>query len=745
LSVLNEGGVLGAVSPVDAFRLTATCAYVLEESVPSVSTGFPLAFQVADAPSLLALSVTDSGVVAALAGAPGHPGRGVAAGSRPLCRKVKGDRAGCRGLGRVPGGAGTAPDRSMALVATGARRYNMPMALFAKPDITVDANAADGTLLLRSAEPLRGYPVSVVHSVREWARADPGHPMVAERGPGASAPGDAASGAAGWRTVSYGEAMRAADGIGEALVGLGLSADRPLMILSGNSVDHMLLTLGAMTAGIPVAPGSVAYSLQSRDHQRIKDVRELITPGAVYAEDAEDAESFGPALDALDAAGPESLPVIISRGERPGALRARDLAATVPGAAVRDAFAALTGDHLAKILFTSGSTGAPKGVLNPHRMLSSNQQMIRQAWPFLREERPVICDWLPWSHTFGGNHNMNMTLVNGGTLYIDGGRPAPGLFGVSAANLADVRPTIYFNVPVGYAQLIPALEAGPEFAWAFFSRLRLLFNAAAALPAALRERLEALAATYAPDRELPVTGSWGTTETGPAVLSAHYPFSDARCVGVPLPGAEVKLIPAEGDAYEVRVKGPNVTPGYFARPDLTAAAFDDEGFYRSGDAMAPADAGDPDAGLIFRGRTAEDFKLETGTFVRVGAVRTAPLSAMPMLSDAVIVGENRDYVTALAWLNPAETETVAGPAGGGDLVVDDRLRAGLAVALARHNAGVVPSGRIRRLALLAQPASLDAGEVTDKGYVNQRKVLARLVELLYRDPVPPGVIVAAGE
>jgi feruloyl-CoA synthase len=394
-------------------------------------------------------------------------------------------------------------------------------------------------------------------------------------------------------------------------------------------------------------------------------------------------------------------------------------------------------------------------------MLSSNQQMIRQAWPFLREERPVICDWLPWSHTFGGNHNMNMTLVNGGTLYIDGGRPAPVLFGVSAANLADVRPTIYFNVPAGYAQLIPALEAGPEFARAFFSRLRLLFNAAAALPAALRERLEALAATYAPDRELPVTGSWGATETGPAVLSAHYPFSDAQCVGVPLPGTEMKLVPAEGDAYEVRVKGPNVTPGYFARPDLTAAAFDDEGFYRSGDAMAPADAGDPDVGpggrsglvgrggLVFRSRTAEDFKLETGTFVRVGAVRTALLSAVPMLSDVVIAGENRDYVTALAWLNPAETETVAGPAGGGgDLVVDDRLRAALAVALARHNAGVVPSGRIRRLALLAEPASLDAGEITDKGYVNQRKVLARrarLVELLYRDPVPPGVIVAAGE
>jgi feruloyl-CoA synthase len=413
--------------------------------------------------------------------------------------------------------------------------------------------------------------------------------------------------------------------------------------------------------------------------------------------------------------------------------------ATRPGPAVAAACAAVTGDSIAKILFTSGSTGAPKGVLNTHRMLAANQQMIRQAWPFLRTERPVIVDWLPWSHTFGGNHNVNMTLTAGGTLYVDGGRPAPGMFGPSVANLSDVPPTIYFNVPAGYAQLVPALEADAAFAARFFSRLRLMFNAAAALPAALRQRLEDLAVRTA-GRPVPVTGSWGATETAPAVTSAHYEFTDARCIGVPLPGAEVRLVPVEG-AYEIRVKGPMVTPGYFGRPDLTAAAFDALGYYRTGDAVGLADPDDPDAGLVFRGRIAEDFKLGTGTFVRVGAVRTALLSAVPLLADAVIAGEDRAAVCALAWLNAAEAAKLLGqePRAEGELITDETICAELARALARHNAAAGSAARIERLLVLARPAGLDAGEITDKGYVNQRQVLANraaLVELLYAEPEP---------
>ena len=440
------------------------------------------------------------------------------------------------------------------------------------------------------------------------------------------------------------------------------------------------------------------------------------------------------------------MPAIVATGSRPGAERVGDLIATRPGPAVAAASAAVTGDSIAKILFTSGSTGTPKGVLNTHRMLAANQQMIRQAWPFLRTERPVIVDWLPWSHTFGGNHNVNLTLTAGGTLYVDGGRPAPGMFGQSVANLADVPPTIYFNVPAGYAQLVPALEADAAFAARFFSRLRLMFNAAAALPAALRQRLGDLA-TQTAGHPVPVTGSWGATETAPAVTSAHYDFADARCIGVPLPGAEVRLVPVEG-AYEIRVKGPMVTPGYFGRPDLTAAAFDTRGYYRTGDAVGLADPDDPGAGLVFRGRIAEDFKLSTGTFVRVGAVRTALLSAAPLLADAVIAGENRACVCALAWLNAAEAAKLLGqePQADGDLVTDETIRAALARALAGHNAAVGSAARVERLLVLARPAGLDAGEITDKGYVNQRQVLANraaLVELLYasrnRSPGEPGI------
>ena len=598
-------------------------------------------------------------------------------------------------------------------------------ALFSPPSIEM-TQRADGCLLLRSADPLRDHPATVVHSLRAWAAASPEHPLIAERG---------ADGA--WRTCSYGAADAAARAIGQALLERGLGPGRPLLVLSGNSINHLLVTLGAMTAGIPVAPVSVAYSLQSRDHARIRAITGLIGPGAVYADDA---GQFGPALDALG-----RVSVISAAGHRGGAARLAQLAATAPGPQIADAFAALGPGTIAKILFTSGSTGVPKGVLNTHQMLAANQQMIRQAWPFLAAERPVIVDWLPWSHTFGGNHNVGLVLTAGGTLYIDAGRPVPALFAPTVANLADVPPTVYFNVPAGYAQLVPALEADPEFARRFFSRLRLLFNAGAALPASLRDRLGGLAARLGAG-EIPVTGSWGATETAPAVTSANFAYADARCIGAPLPGAEVKLVPAEG-AYEIRVRGPMVTPGYFGRPDLTAAAFAEDGFYRSGDAVAPADPADPNAGLVFRGRIAEDFKLATGTFVRVGAVRTALLSALPMLSDAVIAGEGRDCVCALAWLNAAEARAQlgAGVAADGELVTHDVLHQAIARGLAACNLAVGSAGRIERMAVLARPADLDAGELTDKGYINQRQVLknrSALVELLYQQPPADGVIVA---
>ena len=593
---------------------------------------------------------------------------------------------------------------------------------FAEPDVRVEPRP-DGSLLLRSAEPLHEHPPTVLHSFRAWARQDPGHVLIAER----DRDGD-------WRELPYGDAEQGALAVGQGLLDLGLNADRPLVVLSGNSVDHLVVTLGAMCAGVPVAPTSVAYSLMSRDHGRLREIAELTTPGAVYAEDG---DAFG---DALQLFG--DVIRIVSRGSAAD-VTLDDLCATGLGGEVESAYASLGGVSVAKLLFTSGSTGSPKGVITTHGMLASNQQMMRQVWPFLTEERPVIVDWLPWSHTFGGSHNLNMVLVNGGTLYVDAGRPAPTLFGQTLANLADVPPTVYFNVPAGYAQLVPALEADPVFAERFFSRLRLSFNAAAALPSALRERLVA-AGERTSGRRIPVTGSWGLTETAPAVTNAHFEFSDARSIGTPLPGAEVLLRPQEEEAFEVLVRGPMVTPGYHRRPDLTAACFDEEGFYKTGDAVSLADAGNPNLGLVFRGRLAEDFKLSTGTFVRVGAVRTALLSMLPVLADAVIAGENRDEVCALAWVNPAEALKLLGrePVTDGELVTDPDLLAHISDALAGQRATTGSAGRVARLLVMSRPAGLDEGEITDKGYVNQRRVLANrshLVELLY-DQSAVGVV-----
>jgi feruloyl-CoA synthase len=371
-------------------------------------------------------------------------------------------------------------------------------------------------------------------------------------------------------------------------------------------------------------------------------------------------------------------------------------------------------------------------------MLMANQQQIRQVWPFLADEPPVLLDWLPWSHTFGGNHDTNMVLANGGTLWIDDGRPTPALIGRTVRNLADARPTVYFNVPAGYATLLPRLERDREAARAFLDRLRLGFFAAAALPQELWDRIEKLAADHG--SRMRMTTSWGLTETAPAATSAHFPIPRSDVLGVPLPGVELALVPV-GEKVEVRVRGANVTPGYLGRPDLTEAAFDEEGFFRTGDAVALADPDDVAAGLLFRGRTAEDFKLATGTFVSVGTLRPRLLSAARgLLTDAVICGEDGDRVTALVWLHP-DAAGRCDPDG----VPEPSLREELVATMRRLAAeGGGSSQLVDRLALLREPAALDAGEITDKGYVNQRAVRERradLVALLSAEPVPPQVVV----
>jgi feruloyl-CoA synthase len=598
---------------------------------------------------------------------------------------------------------------------------------FAAPDIEME-HRDDGSYVLRSRRALTEWEPSIPAVLRKRAAEHPDRPLAAQR--------DASD---QWVILTYAEAARKADTLARAFLELGLGPEKPLMILSGNSLEHLLVALAAYAAGTPAMPISVAYSLLSRDHAQIKAIAELTTPGLVFAEDA---GAFGGALDALRSLGDGAPQALIARGERANVLRLDDLLTGSPGEAAGE-LPEPGPDTIAKLLFTSGSTGVPKGVINTHRMLCANQAMHHAIWPFLSEEPPVMVDWLPWSHTFGGNHDLNTALFHGGTVYIDDGRPAPPLFPRTLAALRDVPPTLYLNVPAGYALLAPALEHDAALAERFFSRLRYMFYAGAALPDAIAARLRKLADEHA-DHEVPLTSSWGTTETAPTATSVHYLGAPTGCIGVPVPGCTIKLAPVD-DRFEIRVSGPNVSPGYFREPELTAAMFDEDGFYRSGDAVKLIDEHDPGQGLMFDGRIAENFKLLTGTWVAVGTLRTRLLSAAGVLSDAVICGHDTEYVAAVAWVNQAEARKRFG--GEQDVPLDDpRLVEHLSRALTTLNDALGSASRIQRLLLLESPPSLDAGEITDKGYLNQRRCLERRaadIAALYAEPPGERVITPA--
>ncbi len=592
-------------------------------------------------------------------------------------------------------------------------------------------DAPDGTVVLRAKAPLEPHEPSLVRVFRTAVETAPSRVFLAER------QGDC------WRKITYEEARRAVDAIATALIQRGLSAERPVMILSGNAIDHALLALGAMSAGVPVAPISAAYSLQSQDHKNLKYIYDILTPGLVYVSDT---GPFARALAALDLAGTEVV-ASANGANLDGVTPFAALTRTFPAQALETAVAGITPDQIAKILFTSGSTGLPKGVINTHRMLTANQQAIVQVWPFLQDQPLVLVDWLPWNHTFGGNHNFNMVLRHAGSLYIDAGKPVPALVGETVRNLSEVSPTVYFNVPAGYAALLPHLEKDEVLARSFFADLRLIFYAAAALPQDLWTRLETLAVRTTGER-IPMTASWGGTETAPLATSCHFLIDRAGVIGVPVPGVELKLVPTEAK-IEVRVRGPNVMPGYFKRPELTAQVFDEEGFYRPGDAVRLADPLDAAKGIVFDGRLAEDFKLTTGTWVHVGSLRVGAIGACsPVIQDAVITGADREYVGALAWLNVGGCQALLGanaPASPAELVRHPTVRAHVASAIACWNDEHASSStRIRRMMLLADAPSIDLNEITDKGYINQRRALdcrKADVERLYRTTPDPDVMV----
>ncbi|SNT12755.1 trans-feruloyl-CoA synthase [Noviherbaspirillum humi] len=605
-------------------------------------------------------------------------------------------------------------------------------ALFAAPGVQL-TRRADGSFMLEPRTPLEPYARCMGEYLERWARETPDRPFLQERGIGGQ-----------WQGVSYAQALQKVVRIATWLLESDLDRQRPVVVLSDNSIEHALLMLACMHIGQPYSAISPAYSLMSRDHAKLKGLIQRLEPSMLYVLDP---ARYSAALEAIS--GLHQAPLVVSDGcsRLPaGALRFSSLLASPDEEAVAQAFSAVGPDTIAKILFTSGSTSEPKGVLNTQRMLCSNQQAKLQLWPFLRQTPPVLLDWLPWNHTFGGNHNFNMVLANGGTLYIDGGKPMPGLFEASIANLREVAPTLYLNVPRGFDMLVPALRVDAQLRRKFFSRIQVIFYAAAALPQHLWDALIELSIQEL-GHAVPMVTAWGSTETAPLASDCNYQASRSGVIGLPIPGVTLKLVP-NGEKLEVRVKGPNVTPGYFRQPSLSAKAFDEEGFYLIGDAVRFVDPQQPELGLLFDGRVAEDFKLSSGTWVSVGAMRVKAIELMaPVAQDIAIAGHDRNDVGMLVFANlPAcrklaeLTEDAPAAQALAHPAVLARLREGME-QLREHGTGT--STYATRALLMAEPASVDAGEITDKGYINQAAVLrhrAALVERLYADPPDPAVI-----
>ena len=597
---------------------------------------------------------------------------------------------------------------------------------FLSRDIKVERRG-DGTVVLQSNHPLKPYARHIPALLAKWAAEAPDRLWLAQRrGPDRE-----------WLKLTYAEAKRQVDAVTQALLDRGFGPDRPVMILSSNSIEFALLTLAAMQARAPVAPVSPAYSVMSQDHAKLKYVFDLIRPGLVFVQNG---EIYARALAALDLEG-----VLLVHVDKPPpkmqSLPWSELVATRVTDAVAKSVAMIEPKTVGKFLFTSGSTGMPKAVINTQEMMCANVAMMSMAR--IRkpgEPAPVMLDWLPWNHTMGGNATFQGNLNEGGTTWIDDGKPLPGLFEETLRNLREVSPTSFSNVPAGYAMLATALEKDESLAKRFFKNINVLSYGGATLPNDLYERMETLAVKHTGYRVPFVTG-WGSTETAPTATSVHWASDRVGLVGLPYPGVQLKMVPTgEEGRYELRLKSVIVTPGYFRRPDLTAEMFDEEGFYKIGDAGRFVDPEDPSWGLIFDGRVVEDFKLTSGTFVLVGTLRTTAIAAAtPVLQDAVVCGQDREYVGLLGFPNMAACRQLAGDTEANlttaELLAHPAVVGTVRDGLARMNAGSKGSSmRVRRVLLMAEPPAVDGHEITDKGYINQRATLERrkaLVEKLY--------------
>jgi feruloyl-CoA synthase len=587
----------------------------------------------------------------------------------------------------------------------------------------------DGAMLLRSSEPLGTWPERITDRLEHWARQAPDRTFVARR-----------TAAGAWQRISYSEMLDRAQRIAGSLVARSLGAERPVVILSGNSLEHLTLAMGALWAGVPHVPVSVGYSLLSTDFAKLRHILATTTPGLVFAETAQFAR-------AIDACVPPDWEVVLASGSLERPTTPFDALLQEPaGAAADRAHAAVGPDTVAKVLFTSGSTALPKGVANTHGAWCASQQMLSQCMAFLADEPPVIVDWLPWNHTFGGNHNVGITLYNGGTLYIDDGKPMPGAIEPTLRNLREISPTIYFNVPRGFEEIARAMDSDTELRTSLFRRLKAFMFAGAGLSQAVWDRVDAHAIAATGERIRFVTGI-GMTETGPSGTLAVGPDAHSGFLGLPMPGLQLKLVPDAGK-LELRIKGPTVFGGYWRAPELTRAAFDEEGYYRTGDAVKLLEPRDYRRGLVFDGRIAEDFKLSSGTFVSVGPLRTRViLEGDPLVQDVVVAGTNEDEVGLLVFPRFEDCRRLAGlPAGtsNADIVAHAQVRAAfldLLQRLGRQSTGT--ASRPTRLLLLTEPPSMD-GEMTDKGSVNQRSVLTRRaadVQALYATDAADGRVI----
>lgn len=593
---------------------------------------------------------------------------------------------------------------------------------------------SDGAMILRSPNKLAAYPRSMMDCLDHWAATTPERSFLAQRD---------ATGA--WRHITFAGARALSRNIAQSLLDRGLSAERPVAILSGNGLEHALIGLGAMYAGVPFSSISPAYSLMSSDFAKLRGIIDLLTPGLVFALNG---SQFDRAVEAAVPAGSE----LVVADNTPAGRASTPVSAlwdTSATAAVDAANAKVGPDTIAKFLFTSGSTGSPKGVINTQRMLTSNQAMIATAFPSLTDAPPVILDWLPWSHTFGGNHNLGIVMMHGGTLYIDDGKPLPGAIEETVKNLREIAPTIYFNVPKGFEMLLPYLRAEPELRQNLFSRLQCLFYAGAALPAHIWEEYEKLS-HMTTGETIPMVTSLGSTETAPSALSVTAKARQPGVIGIPNAGVELKLVPNSGK-LEARLKGPMITPGYWRQPGLTAQGFDSDGYYLLGDAFGFADPDDPERGLFFDGRVAEDFKLKTGTWVSVGPLKSRFVAHFaPLVREVVVAGHDRDEVTGLVVPDVEACRALAvnldQKTSAAAVLGHETVRNRFASLLATYNKDAGgSSGKMVRLLLMDVPPSIDNGEMTDKGSINQRAVLScrpELVAELYSGKPSPLVIAA---